>query len=152
MNSELCFNCERNFSSASTCVVKIFRTSFRLLISSTEILKRNSCVLPGRMKTIIFLTNMVKDNLTYMKKFWKILIHAPRNGDSNSTHGNNKLPLSIQNQAILDFSFVSINNSTEKITLSKYFTLSLLGCTDKNIVHHLLFPKIIKVSLWMPLI
>ena len=48
-------------------VVKIFRTSFRLLISSTEILKRNSCVLPGRMKTIIFLTNMVKDNLRYEK-------------------------------------------------------------------------------------
>lgn len=95
---------------------------------------------------------MVKDNLTYMKKFWKILIHAPRNSDSNSTHGNNKLPLSIQNQAIVDFSFVSINNNTEKITLSKYFTLSLLGCTEKNIVHQLLFPKIIKVSLWMPLI
>ena len=146
------FQLWKEFSSASTCVVKIFRTSFRLLISSTEILKRNSCVLPGRMKTIIFLTNMVKDNLTYMKKFWKILIHAPRNSDLNSTHGNNKLPLSIQNQAILDFSFVSINNSTEKITSSKYFTLSLLGCTDKNIVHHLLFPKIIKVSLWMPLI
>ena len=146
------FQLWKEFSSASTCVVKIFRTSFRLLISSTEILKRNSCVLPGRMKTIIFLTNMVKDNLTYMKKFWKILIHAPRNSDLNSTHGNNKLPLSIQNQAILDFSFVSINNSTEKITLSKYFTLSLLGCTDKNIVLHLLFPKIIKVSLWMPLI
>ena len=146
------FQLWKEFSSASTCVVKIFRTSFRLLISSTEILKRNSCVLPGRMKTIIFLTNMVKDNLTYMKKFWKILIHAPRNSDLNSTHGNNKLPLSIQNQAILDFSFVSIINSTEKITLSKYFTLSLLGCTDKNIVHHLLFPKIIKVSLWMPLI
>ena len=50
-------------------------------------------------------------------------------------------------QAIVDFSFVSINNNTEKITLSKYFTLSLLGCTDKNIVHHLLFRKIIKVSL-----
>ena len=95
---------------------------------------------------------MVKDNLTYMKKFWKILIHAPRNSDLNSTHGNNKLPLSIQNQAIVDFSFVSINNNTEKITLSKYFTLSLLGCTDKNIVHQLLFPKIIKVPLWMPLI
>ena len=54
MNSELCFNCERNISSASTCVVKIFRTSFRLVISLTEILKRNSCVLPGRIKTIIF--------------------------------------------------------------------------------------------------
>ena len=52
-----------------------------------------------------------------------------------------------QNQAIVDFSFVSINNNTEKITLSKYFTLSLLGCTDKNIVPHLLFPIIIKVSL-----
>ena len=122
-------------------VVKIFRTAFWLLISSTEILKRNSCVLPGRMKTLIFLTNMgkdmVKDNLIY----------APRNSDSNSIHGNNKLPLSIQNQAIVDFSFVSINNNTEKITLLKYFTLSLLGCTDKNIVPHLLFPKIIKVSL-----
>ena len=142
MNNELCFNCERNFSSAST---------FRLVISLTEILKRNSCVLPGRMK-IIFLTNMVKDNLTYMKKFWKILIHAPRNSDSNSIHGNNKLPFSIQNQAIVDFSYEGINNNAEKITLSKYFTLSLLGCTDKNIVHHLLFPKTIKVSLWMPFI
>ena len=81
-----------------------------------------------------------------MKKFWKILIHAPRNSDSNSIHGNNKLPFSIQNQAIVDFSYEGINNNAEKITLSKYFTLSLLGCTDKNIVHHLLFPKIIKVS------
>ena len=122
-------------------VVKIFRTGFRLLISSTEILKRNSCVLPGRMKTLIFLTNMVKDMVK------DNLIYAPRNSDSNSIHGNNKLPLSIQNQAIVDFSFVSINNNTEKITLLKYFTQSLLGCTDKNIVPHLLFPKIIKVSL-----
>ena len=82
-----------------------------------------------------------------MKKFWKILIHAPRNSDSTTIHGNNKLPLYIQNQAIVDLSYVSINNNTENITLSKYFTLSLLGCTNKNIVHHLLFPKIIKVSL-----
>ena len=76
------------------------------------------------MKTLIFLTNMVKDMVK------DNLIYAPRNSDSNSIHGNNKLPLSIQNQAIVDFSFESINNNTEKITLLKYFTQSLLGCTD----------------------
>ena len=46
---------------------------------------------------------MVKDNFTYKKKFGKVLVHVPRNSDSNCIHGNNKLPFSIQNQAIVNF-------------------------------------------------
>ena len=71
MNSELCFNCESNFSSASTCVVKILRTSFRLEISLIEILKRNSCVLPGRMKTIIFFNKFGEIQFNIYEKILK---------------------------------------------------------------------------------